>query len=168
MKQLLISQLLIPMQRWWVSTSQREQRMLMACGAFLCLGIIYWGVVQPVSQRAEMATQRIQSEKQLLSWVKDKANSISQLRVQGGVYSSSLPLNQSISSTAARFGAELVRVQPRGEELQVWVQPMPFNSLVDWMTFLKEQHGVSATFMDIDKGDQEGTVEIKRLQFVKG
>ena len=50
----------------------------------------------------------------------------------------------------------------------MWVQPMPFNRLIDWMTFLKESHGVSATFMDIDKGEQEGTVEIKRLQFVKG
>lgn len=163
-----MKQLLTSIQLWWMKTSQREQRMMMVCGAFLFLGILYWGIVQPVIERADAATQRIQNEKQLLSWVKDKADSISQLRASGGVSSSNLPLNQSISSTASRFGAELVRVQPRGEELQVWVQPMPFNRLIDWMTFLKESHGVSATFMDIDKGEQEGTVEIKRLQFVKG
>ncbi|GLT20383.1 type II secretion system protein M [Vibrio zhanjiangensis] len=163
-----MKQLLTTIQRWWMDTSPREQRMLMVCGAFLCLGIIYWGIVQPFSQRAEMATQRIQTEKQLLSWVKTKADNITQLRAKGGVSSSNLPLNQSISSTASRFGAELVRVQPRGDELQVWVQPMPFNSLIDWMTFLQEKHGISATFVDIDKGAQEGVVEIKRLQFVKG
>ncbi|CAM3724091.1 type II secretion system protein M [Vibrio aquimaris] len=163
-----MKQLLTSIQLWWMKTSQREQHMLMVCGAFLFLGILYWGIVQPVIERADAATQRIQNEKQLLSWVKDKADSISQLRANGGMSSSNLPLNQSISSTASRFGAELVRVQPRGDELQVWVQPMPFNRLIDWMTFLKESHGVSATFMDIDKGEQEGTVEIKRLQFVKG
>ncbi|WP_114785870.1 type II secretion system protein M [Vibrio tetraodonis] len=163
-----MKQLLTSIQLWWMKASQREQRMLMVCGAFLFLGILYWGIIQPVVQRADAATQRIQNEKQLLTWVKDKADTINQLRAKGGMSSSGLPLNQSISSTASRFDAELVRVQPRGEELQVWVQPMPFNRLIDWMTFLKENYGVSATFMDIDKGDQEGTVEIKRLQFVKG
>ncbi|USD32646.1 MULTISPECIES: type II secretion system protein M [Vibrio] len=163
-----MKQLMTSLQTWWMGTSQREQRLLIACAILLLLGVIYWGVLQPVSQRAEMATNRIQSERQLLSWVKNKADNISQLRAKGGVASSDLPLNQSISSTAARFGAELVRVQPRGEELQVWIQPMPFNRLVEWMTFLKEKHAVSATFIDIDKAEQEGVVEIKRLQFVKG
>ena len=166
-REMLVKQLLSSLQARWAGTSQREQRLLIACSVLLFLGVIYWGILQPVSQRADMATNRIQSEKQLLNWVKDKADAISQLRAQGGVASSSLPLNQSISSTASRFGAELVRVQPRGEELQVWVQPMPFNRLIDWMMFLQEKHGVSATFMDIDKGEQDGTVEVKRLQFVK-
>ncbi|MDN3608554.1 type II secretion system protein M [Vibrio ostreicida] len=160
--------LIASFQRWWLKASQREQRLLIACSVLLGMGLVYWGLVQPFSQRAEMATTRLQDEQKLLNWVKVKANNISDLRSQGGVTSSNLPINQAISSSASRFGAELVRVQPRGEELQVWIKPIPFNRFVGWMTFLKEKHGVSVTFMDIDKGDQAGTVEIKRLQFVKG
>ena len=89
-----MKQLLSTLQTWWVGTSQREQRLLIVCSVLLFLGVIYWGILQPVSQRAEMATNRIQSEKQLLNWVKDKADNISQLRAQGGVASSSLPLNR--------------------------------------------------------------------------
>lgn len=38
-----------------------------------------------MSQRAELAQSRIQSEKQLLTWVQDKADDITALRKSGGV-----------------------------------------------------------------------------------
>lgn len=30
-------------QVWWSSISQREQRLVMGCGAIAVIGIIYWG-----------------------------------------------------------------------------------------------------------------------------
>ncbi|MFB9136338.1 type II secretion system protein M [Vibrio sp. AK197] len=155
-------------QKWWSSITQREQRLLMGGGALLLLGIIYWGMWQPLAEQAQQAEQRLASEKQLLSWVKDKANTITQLRQQGGKTFSDQPLNQIISSSARRFDIELVRVQPRGDMMQVWVQPMPFNRLVDWIAYLRQQQGVNAMFVDVDKADTEGMVEVKRLQFIKG
>lgn len=163
-----MSTLLISIQNWWRQISGREQKLVIACTILLLLGGLYWGLIQPVAQRAEAAQMRIQSEKQLLSWVKDKADEIVSLRGQSGQTVSNTPLNQAISSTARRFNIELIRVQPRGEELQVWITPLPFNRFAEWMTFLQENHGISATFLDIDKGTQEGVVEIKRLQFTKG
>lgn len=155
-------------QKWWSSITQREQRLLMGGGALLLLGIIYWGMWQPLAEQAQQAEQRLANEKQLLSWVKDKANTITQLRQQGGKTFSDQPLNQIISSSARRFDIELVRVQPRGDMMQVWVQPMPFNRLVDWIAYLRQQQGVNAMFVDVDKADTEGMVEVKRLQFIKG
>ncbi|MDG2881558.1 type II secretion system protein GspM, partial [Vibrio parahaemolyticus] len=38
-------------QVWWSSISQREQRLVMGCGAIAVIGIIYWGLLQPMSQR---------------------------------------------------------------------------------------------------------------------
>ncbi|KHT52307.1 type II secretion system protein M [Vibrio sp. 16] len=160
--------LLAPLQTWWSKITPREQRLVMICSAFIALGSLYWGVIQPVSERAEAAQMRIQSEKQLLSWVKEKADEISQLRSQTGKVVSGQPLNQAVSSSARRYKVELVRVQPRGEQLQVWIAPMPFNQFVEWITALQEEHGILVSFLDIDKGDREGMVEVKRLQLTKG
>lgn len=160
--------LLAPLQNWWSKITPREQRLVMICSAFIVLGGLYWGVVQPVSERAATAQMRIQSEKQLLSWVKDKADSISQLRSQTGQVVSGQPLNQAVSSSARRYKVELVRVQPRGEQLQVWIAPMPFNQFVEWITALQENHGIMVSFLDIDKGDRDGLIEVKRLQLTKG
>ncbi len=156
-----------PLQAWWTSISQREQRLVVGCSILLVVGIIYWGLIQPLSQRAELAQSRIQSEKQLLAWVTNKANEVVELRGNGGI-SASQPLNQSVPASMRRFKIELIRVQPRGEMLQVWIKPLPFNQFVDWLTYLKEKQGVEVEFMDIDRSDSPGVIDVNRLQFKRG
>ncbi len=156
-----------PLQAWWTSISQREQRLVIGCSILLIIGAVYWGVLQPLNARAELAQSRIQSEKQLLAWVSNKADEIVELRGSGGAKSSE-PLNRSVPASMRRFKIELIRVQPRGEMLQVWVKPVPFNQFVDWLTYLKEQQGVEVEFMDIDRSDTQGVIEVKRLQFKRG
>ncbi|WP_045596120.1 type II secretion system protein M [Vibrio vulnificus] len=163
-----MTNLLNMFQAWWSSISQREQRLVVVCGVFGLIGLIYWGVLQPINARAEQAQLRIQTEKQLLSWVSEKADELTSLRASGGVSFSNQPLNQVIASSARQFKVELQRVQPRNEMLQVWVAPMPFNRLVDWLTFLKEKQGIEVEFMDIDRGKESGLVEVNRLQFKRG
>lgn len=163
-----MNNLLTSLQAWWQSISQREQRLVIACTLLVLVGGLYWGVVQPVVTRADNAQMRIQSEKQLLAWVKDKADEIAALKGQGGKSVSGLPINQAVSSSVQRFKVELIRVQPRGDEFQVWVAPMPFNQFMNWVTFLQENYGIGVIFLDLDKGDQEGMVEINRLQFGRG
>ncbi|KLN65525.1 MULTISPECIES: type II secretion system protein M [Vibrio] len=163
-----MNKLVNTLQTWWLSISQREQRLVVACSLLVILGGLYWGVVQPVAERADNAQMRIQSEKQLLSWVKNKADKISQSQGQGRGSVSSLPINQAVSASVSRFKVELIRVQPRGEQFQVWVAPMPFNQFMDWITFLQEKHGIKVVFLDIDKGDTDGMIEVNRLQLGRG
>ena len=156
-----------PLQAWWASISQREQRLVIGCSILLLIGIVYWGLLQPLSQRAEIAQNRIQSEKQLLTWVTNKANEVLELRGSSGV-AASQPLNLAVPASMRRFKIELIRVQPRGEMLQVWVKPVPFNQFVDWLIYLKEKQGIEVEFMDIDRSDNPGVIEVNRLQFKRG
>ncbi|MGR5235854.1 type II secretion system protein M [Vibrio alfacsensis] len=160
--------LISPVQAWWSSISQREQRLVMGCGAIAAVGLIYWGILQPMNQRAELAQSRIQSEKQLLNWVQDKADDITALRQSGGVSFSNQPLNQVVSSSARRYKVELIRVQPRNDSVQVWIKPLAFNQMVDWLRYLKEQQGIEVEFLDIDRTEQAGMIDVNRLQFKRG
>ncbi|KIP78055.1 general secretion pathway protein GspM [Vibrio harveyi] len=155
-------------QAWWNSISQREQRLVMGGSVIAIIGMIYWGLLQPMNQRAELAQTRIQSEKQLLNWVQDKADDITALRKSGGVSFSNQPLNQLVSSSARRYKVELIRVQPRNESVQVWIKPLAFNQMVDWLRYLKEQQGIEVEFLDIDRTDQAGMIDVNRLQFKRG
>ncbi|MDK9775001.1 MULTISPECIES: type II secretion system protein M [unclassified Vibrio] len=160
--------LIMSIQAWWSGISQREQRLVLGCGALAAIGIIYWGILQPITQRAELAQSRIQTEKQLLSWVEDKADDITALRRSGGVSYSTQPLNQIVSSSARRYKVELIRVQPRNESVQVWIKPLAFNQFVDWLRYLKEQQGIEVEFLDIDRTEQAGMIDVNRLQFKRG
>lgn len=153
---------------WWAGISVREQRLVIGCGLLLLLGGIYWGVVQPVSESAENAQARIKSEKQLLTWVKGKANTIVELRGSGAAAPSTKPLNQVVSSSTKSYSIELIRMQPRDEMLQVWIKPVPFNRFVQWLAYLKDKQGIDVEFMDISGTDKKGVVEIKRLQLKRG
>lgn len=163
-----MNKLVHSIQSWWLSISQREQRLVVVCVLLVVLGGLYWGMVQPVAARADNAQVRIQSEKQLLSWVKNKADVIAAQREQGAPSISNLPINQAISSSVGRFNVELIRMQPRGEQFQVWLAPMAFNQFINWIAFLEENHGIKVVFLDMDKGDKEGVIEVKRLQLGRG
>ncbi|MDF2153987.1 type II secretion system protein M [Vibrio sp. CAU 1672] len=163
-----MNKVMTQIQSWWDGISQREQRLLMGCGALVVLGMLYWGLLRPLSQRAEQAQTRIQNEKQLLAWVSDKADSIVALRKSTGATYSNQPLNQIVSSSARRYKVELIRMQPRNDSVQVWIKPLAFSQFVDWLRYLKEQQGIDVEFLDIDRAEQMGMVEINRLQFKRG
>jgi general secretion pathway protein M len=153
---------------WWSGTSVREQRLLALCAGLLLLGGLYWGALQPLSERAQQAESQVQREKQLLSWVTDKADQIVELRGGSGNSASGGPLNQVVSSSTQNYGIELIRMQPRDEMLQVWIQPVAFSRFVQWLAYLQDKQGVVVEFMDISGADQKGVVEIKRLQLKRG
>lgn len=158
------------MNAWWKALSAREQRLVLGCGGALIIAVLYWGIWQPLANRAEMAERRLQGERQLLSWVSGKADEITSLRGSSGANGavSHKGLNQVINETTRQFRIELIRMQPRSEAVQVWVKPLPFNTLVNWLAFLRDEHGIDAQFLDVSKTDSTGMVEVNRLQLGRG
>lgn len=77
-------------------------------------------------------------------------------------------MNQVVNETTRQFNIELIRMQPRSEAVQVWVQPLPFNTLINWLAFLRDEHGIDAQFLDVSKADRTGVVEVNRLQLGRG
>jgi len=153
---------------WWSSLSVREQRLLSAGGILLLVAAVFWGLIQPVADRAEKAQTKINSEKQLLNWVSNKADEIIQLRGSSGRSVSERPMNQVVSGSVSRFNIELIRMQPREDMLQVWIKPVAFNQFISWLNFLNQDQGIRVEYMDISQADSKGVVEIKRLQLKRG
>lgn len=164
------AELMSPVTSWWQSISTRERRLVSVGVGLFIVGFVYWGIFQPLNERAEQAQTRLNSEKQLLQWVTNSANNIVALRAQGGVQGSkrNVPMRQVITSTTSRFDIELIRMQSRDDALQVWVEPLPFNSLISWIAELKTQYGLQVQFLDIDRDDKQGVVKVNRLQFSRG
>ncbi|KXF82536.1 type II secretion system protein M [Enterovibrio coralii] len=155
---------------YWQNLSRREQRLLGVALVALALAGLYWGIISPLQERADAAKQQLANEQSLLTWVESKGAEIEALRAATGNRGqvSALPLNQSVTSSVKRFNLEILRLQPQREELQVWLKPMPFNTLIRWLDFLSKTHGVEVKFIDLGKTDTQGMVEVKRLQLGRG
>ncbi len=150
--------------RRWNTLEPREQLLLLISGGLLGIGILYWGIWHPLQQHHQQAQIHLKTEQQLLQWVQKKADEVIELRNQTGITRSTQPLNQIISESVERFEIELIRLQPQKEEIQVYLQPVPFNKLLSWIYYLKEEQGVDVVFIDMERGDVDGVVNVNRLQ----
>jgi general secretion pathway protein M len=147
--------------------SQREQRLVMISAAVVVVGIFYWLIWSPINESLETDRKAVAAQQELLSWVQKNANRAAQLRGSAGknaVFTGSLP--QIVNQTAARLKIAISRMQPQGDELQVWVDQAPFNDVLSWLQAL-EKVGVEIKDIDIADADLPGMVKIRRLKLGK-
>ncbi|BDM62650.1 type II secretion system protein M [Shewanella sp. NFH-SH190041] len=148
---------------WWGNLAQREQQMLVAAAAVVLLGILYWGIWAPISQAQENARRNLAAEQQTLDYVKQTASRIMALRQTGGKRSAVGSLSALVNRSADKFGLEITRMQPQGDKIQLWLDDVPFTSLMDYLSDLVQQ-GLSLDNLDITATDTPGYVQVRRIQ----
>lgn len=150
---------------YWQGISPREQTMVAGIGGFSVLVILYLLVINPLVTRFDEATQQLKIEKELSTWVSNHSSQLKALRSQNGsAANTSLPLNQVVTNSVRRFNLEIERLQPQQKDLQVWLKPMPFDSLVRWLEQLSQTSAVKVKFIELAGSETPGVVEVKRLQ----
>lgn len=148
--------------------SEREQRLVLAAAAALAVLLFYFLVWSPLNQSIARNQAAIASQQELLTWVQKNANRVQQLK---GSASKSNKFNgsltQAVNQSASRVNISIARMQPQGEELQVWVDEAPFNQVVAWLQGL-EQMGIVIMDADFAETANTGQIRIRRLQLSKG
>lgn len=150
----------------WDQLSNREQWLVGSLSLLSFLLLFIFGFWQPMNESAQSSKQMLTRERGVLETVIAQSNSIESLRKLKGVDAVSRePLNQVIANSSKALGISLIRIQPRNEQLQVWIEPLPFDKLLDWIKTLERDNGVQVVALDIERADKLGLVEIRRLQF---
>ena len=147
--------------------TEREQILVMVSIVMLVVAFFYFVVWSPLNSTVQQQKQLVENQQALLVWVKDSAIRAQQLRrssKSSQSLSGSLP--QAVNRTTSRHNIEISRMQPQGEELQVWIEEAPFNSVVEWLKAL-EDAGVAILQADIVEADTTGYIKIRRLQLGK-
>lgn len=147
--------------------TEREQRLVVISAVVVVVGMFYWLVWAPLNHAIERDQKAVIAQKTLLSWVQKNANRAMQLRAaQGVVVGFNGSLAQAANQTAARANIAIARMQPQGDELQVWVDQASFNGVLDWLKSMEEM-GISILDVDIAESDAPGEVKVRRLKLGK-
>ncbi|HGU6387649.1 TPA: type II secretion system protein GspM [Escherichia coli] len=56
----------------------------------------------------------------------------------------------------------------RGENIQVWIDPVVFNDLLNWLNALDEKYALRVTQIDVSAAEKPGMVNVQRLEFGRG
>jgi general secretion pathway protein M len=137
----------------------RERRILLA-GAGAAALLIIVATVLPLQRSVAAVEQRVERKRDDLQWLRSMAPQLAGL--QG---SAPPPLRESLVVVVDRSAREsglaksLVGSQPSGDGgLNVRLDQTPFDTLIVWLSQLRERYGVRVDSATIDAGKGSGNV----------
>lgn len=148
---------------YWENLSERERRLLFGGGALLVLALLYWGLWSPMASSLDSQRSAVASQQRQLSWMQQQATEVTKLRARGNQVKASGSLSAAVNGSARQLGITLSRIQPQGDDLQVWIDQIEFNLLISWMGELQSQQGIIAQSLDLNATDTPGQVRVRRL-----
>tara|TARA_B100001094_G_C18195698_1_gene810704 strand:+ start:8458 stop:8973 length:516 start_codon:yes stop_codon:yes gene_type:complete len=151
-----------PLHDKWLGLAYRERQFLSVAIVAFLVSSFYWMIWNPLHVAAEESQVQLTKQLNTLSDVKSMGNQIFTLSGQSGQRQSNL--SSVASRSALEYGVSVVRMQPRGERLQLMLEPIPFNKLLKWLAFLVEKQGVSIDVLDIARTEISGVIQVNKLQ----
>lgn len=152
---------------WWNGLASREQQLVGFASAFLLIGVFYWGIWTPIANAQADAQRNFNAQQQTLSYVKQTANKIAGLKQAGSKPSIKGSLSAVVNQTASSYGLVITRMQPQGDKIQVWMDDVPFDSLLGYLNDLVQQKGLSLDSIDLAEADAPGFVKVRRIQLAQ-
>lgn len=151
----------------WQALQIREKALVIAMAVFLVIFIFYWAVWQPLNSNIESQQQKIDKQQELLVWV-DK--NIAQYKAQNisRPNSSNRSLSTIVNSAAQQLQIKIARINPQGEELQVSIDEISFNTLLTMLENLAKNNSVFVSIIDVSPTETSGMVKVRRLTLGKG
>jgi len=152
--------------RWFLQLSERERILVLAASAVSVIVIFYYAIWSPLHQALDTQSLALENDRKLLVWVQEQSSraQILQSTAQGNTFTGSL--TQLVNQTTRAANISVSRLQPQDEELQVWIDEVPFNALMRWLADL-EQRGVVILQSDFSETNEDGFVQVRRLQLGK-
>ncbi|MGI2059152.1 type II secretion system protein M [Shewanella baltica] len=149
---------------WWQGLASREQQLVGFGSVFLVIGIFYWGIWTPIATAEADALRNLTAQQQTLNYVKQTANKIAGLKQNGAKPTMSGSLSSVVNQTAGSYGLVITRMQPQGDKIQVWMDDVPFDALLGYLSELVQKKGLSLESVDLAEADAPGYVKVRRIQ----
>ncbi|MFT5814154.1 MAG: general secretion pathway protein M [Psychroserpens sp.] len=154
------------MKAWWQQLNIREQRLVMVMSGVISIFILYGLIWQPLNENITKQKLKIERQQALLTWVEENTKRYQEAKRNGGA-SSGASLSSIVNRTSRANNITITRMQPQGEELQVWIDEISFNQLLSWLEKLASRDGLQVKNIDLSLADQQGVVRVRRLQLGK-
>ena len=155
------------MKLWWQRLQTREQTLVGLKGAIVAIFIFYSAVWQPLNEGLTKATQKLERQQALLTWVSDNTARFKEAQDSSKAKQGGGSLSGIVNRSANSYQLTVTRVQPQGDSLQVWLDSVPFTQLLFWLEHLVSSQGLIVEGIDLTRADRSGEVKVRRLQLAK-
>tara|TARA_B110000211_G_scaffold232571_1_gene296612 strand:- start:802 stop:1269 length:468 start_codon:yes stop_codon:yes gene_type:complete len=154
------------MKAWWQQLNIREQRLVLVMSVLISIFILYGLIWQPLNENIAKQKSTLERQQALLTWVEENTQRY-QAAKRSGRASSGASLSSIVNRTSRLNNIIITRMQPQGDDLQVWIDEISFNQLLTWLEQLASRDGLQVKNIDLSLADQQGVVRVRRLQLGK-
>jgi general secretion pathway protein M len=155
------------MKVWWQQLNTREQRLVASMAIVFLVFIFYSAIWQPLNNGLTEAKSKLARQQQLLTWVQENTALYQQARRSSGKAKANGSISSIANRSAKTYKLTITRMQPQGDDLQVWIDSTPFTQLLFWLEHLANNEGLQVKAIDLTQGDRVGEVSVRRLHLAK-
>ena len=155
------------MKIWWQQLNIREQRLVAVMGLVCTIFIFYSLIWQPLNKGIAEGASKLARQQQLLTWVQENTALYQQAKRAGGKSTRSGSISSIANRSANTYKLAITRMQPQGDDLQVWIDSTPFTQLLFWLEHLANNEGLQVKAIDLTHGNRIGEVKVRRLHLTK-
>lgn len=155
------------MKNWWQQLNIREQRLIAVMSLLIAIFILYSVIWQPLNDALVKNKAKLERSQDLLVWVQENTDRYTKAKRSGARKQSGGSLSSIVTRTSRTKKITITRMQPQGEDLQVWIDEISFEQLLNWLEQLATREGLQVKSIDLSKTDQQGAVRVRRLQLGK-
>ncbi len=125
--------------------------------------VLIW---QPLSERIEQQETMLQQLVAMNTRLRSAAPDI--IAARKSATTTPAQVSRVISDSASAHSVVIKRIAERGENIQVWIDPVVFNDLLNWLNALDEKYALRVTQIDASAAEKPGMVNVQRLEFGRG
>jgi general secretion pathway protein M len=155
------------MKVWWQQLNTREQRLVASMAIVFLVFIFYSAIWQPLNNGLTEAQSKLARQQELLTWVQENTALYQQARRSSGKAKANGSISSIANRSAKTYKLTITRMQPQGDDLQVWIDSTPFTQLLFWLEHLANNEGLQVKAIDLTQGDRVGEVSVRRLHLAK-
>jgi len=149
----------------WLQLNSREQILVAVMSVVVVVFLFYSLLWQPLNTNLIKAAKKLERRQELLTWVQNKTHKYQQVSKTTKRVGASI--TSIVNRTSRQKNITVTRMQPQGDDLQIWVDKVPFDQLLTWIDQLVEQEGLLVKALDINSAEDIGVVQVRRLQLGK-
>ncbi|MBA2491065.1 MAG: type II secretion system protein M [Gammaproteobacteria bacterium] len=155
------------MKDWFYALQPRERLMVVACGAFVAIALLYMLVWAPIAARHAQLVVNVKAQREVLAWMRDAGQQVRQARL-AIPNTAATDMNRSLLSivdstaTQGKVRDPITRMEPEGDSgVRLSLENADFDTMVRWLGTLKGQYNVDVTRATITPETTPGRVDAR-------
>ena len=151
------------LQQRYHNLEERDRQALHWLTLFLGLIILIYGIFLPSYRYYDTAKSSFFEQGDLLTWVQNNATAVKAAQNNIEPDRPQQPLMQAVTNSVSKFGIEANRIQPEGGKLRTWLNKVPFDKSIKWLTDLTRENSIMIEQISVEKTAKPGIVNIQCL-----